>query len=259
MQKNKDKLISLPLEKIKVTNVKNIADLNFLTQSIKAHGLVNPIIVRKKNGYYQIVSGKKRVLACRRIGMQEITAIVRNYSNFEAETLAIVESFQKRELHFLEKANFIQSLMIDWNMDVEEISEYIQIPLIDCKRKIMLTKLNSDEWDLIFRTKLSENQSLSSLKIIDLDIRKKFLQYICDENLSDKQSETLSKNICEIPKKRIIKRSLPKDLRLFLNNIDKTVNSMIETGFEVTKTNEEDEKYIKCTLNIKKDLRIDKA
>ena len=100
-----------------------IADL---ADSIRQHGLIEPIVVRPMDaGGYQIVAGERRWRACRMLGMSEIPAIIREYTDFETAQIALIENIQREDLNPIEEAAAYRTLMDEYSMTQEQLSKAV--------------------------------------------------------------------------------------------------------------------------------------
>ena len=99
--------------------------LDALTESIKEHGLIQPIIVVKNNDMQKIVAGERRWRAAKKAGLTEIPVVIRNYTDSEVAQIALIENLQREVLNPIEEAIGYQSLINDYNMTQEAVSSRI--------------------------------------------------------------------------------------------------------------------------------------
>lgn len=101
------------------------AAINELADSIQQHGLIQPIIVRPIETGYQIVAGERRWRACRQLGMNEVPAIIREFTDSETAQIALIENIQREDLNPIEEAAAFRSLMDEYKMTQEELSKAV--------------------------------------------------------------------------------------------------------------------------------------
>lgn len=101
------------------------AAINELADSIQQHGLIQPIIVRPIETGYQIVAGERRWRACRQLGMNEVPAIIREFTDSETAQIALIENIQREDLNPIEEAAAFRSLMDEYSMTQEELSKAV--------------------------------------------------------------------------------------------------------------------------------------
>ena len=123
------------IEKLKITEVepnRNQPRKNFdkealeeLTESIKRYGVIQPIIVVKKEDYYEIVAGERRWRASKKAGLKEIPAIVREGDERKNKEIALIENVQREDLNAYEKALGIKELMDEYGLTQQDVSEIL--------------------------------------------------------------------------------------------------------------------------------------
>ena len=101
------------------------AAINELADSIQQHGLIQPIIVRPIETGYQIVAGERRWRACRQLGMSEVPAIIREFTDSETAQIALIENIQREDLNPIEEAAAFRALMDEYSMTQEELSKAV--------------------------------------------------------------------------------------------------------------------------------------
>ena len=99
--------------------------INELADSIRQHGLIQPIVVRPIESGYQIVAGERRWRACRQLGMSEVPAIVKEFTDSETAQIALIENIQREDLNPVEEASAFRALMDEYNMTQEELSKAV--------------------------------------------------------------------------------------------------------------------------------------
>ena len=96
-----------------------------LAESIKMYGVIQPIVVTKKEGYYAIIAGERRWRAAKKAGLTEIPAIIRDDDDRKNKEISLIENMQREDLNAYEKAAGIRALMEDYNMTQEEIAKVL--------------------------------------------------------------------------------------------------------------------------------------
>src|SRR5690554_1682340 len=115
--------------------------LNELAESIKVHGLLQPIVVRKGAIGYELIVGERRLRACKILGFEVIPAIVRDVEDKEAAELALIENLQRTDLHIFEVAEGYQRLLTEFTMKQEDLAQRLGISQANVANKIRLLKL----------------------------------------------------------------------------------------------------------------------
>lgn len=164
-----------------------------LAESIKLHGVVQPIIVKKDNEVFRIVTGERRWRAARLAGLKNIPAIVRDLSGKQVMEIALIENLQREDLNPVEEAEAYEKLLNEYNMTQEDISTAIgksrpaianSLRLLSLSQKIKVFMINGD---------LSSGHARALLSLEDEDIRHKMAEYIIQRKLSVRETESLVK------------------------------------------------------------------
>lgn len=186
-----------------------------LAQSVKEHGLLQPIIVRAVgNGEYEIVAGERRWRACRIAGHQKISVIVKNYSDEEAAAASLIENIQRENLNALEEAEAYQELIKKYGFTQEEISRQVgkSRPLIT--NMLRLLTLPEEVKEMLKNELLTAGHARALLVLDSPEEQKKIAAEIVARNLSVRATEKI------VFKLRSKERGLPRikekniDLRL---------------------------------------------
>lgn len=167
-----------------------------LAQSIKEHGIIQPIILNKdeENDTYTVVAGERRFRAAKSIGLMEIPAIIMNIDSKEVLELSLIENIQREDLNPIEEALAYKRLLVDFNLTQEEISKKV------CKSRTAITNcmrlLNLDErvQDYIIDGVISEGHGRAILGISDKEIQYGIAQMVIDDSLNVRETERLVKN-----------------------------------------------------------------
>ena len=145
----------------------NEESLDELAESIKEYGLIQPIIVTKESGYYAIVAGERRWRACKKAGLKEIPAIVRDSDERKNKEIALIENIQREDLNPIDKAIGIKSLMDDYNLTQAEVAQKLGKSRSAITNSIRILNLDSRVLDMVRAGKLSEGHCRALLSIPD--------------------------------------------------------------------------------------------
>lgn len=172
---------------------KNFENIDELAESIKEYGLLNPIVVSKNNGKYEIIAGERRYRASIQAGLKKIDAIVRDFDQKEIDILSLVENIQREDLSALEEAYAYKKLIDDFSMTQEEIAKSMGKSRSYIANTIRLLKLNKDETDALASRKISASQARTLLSIEDEDERKKTLENFINKKINVRDAEKIGK------------------------------------------------------------------
>lgn len=202
-----DKIIANPFQPRRIFEQEKIDEL---AESIKQHGVFQPIIVKKlKDNSYMIVSGERRFRASKSVGLESIPAIIRNYTEDKVAEIALAENLQREDLTPIEEAEAYQVVMNKLGITQGELAEKVGKSRSHVTNMLGLLKLPKEVQGLLLNKKLSMGNARSLSKLKDEKVIIELANKIIDENLNVRQVEELtkeeqkSKTITRKPKKTI--------------------------------------------------------
>ena len=173
-----------------------------LKDSIKKHGMIQPIIVRKMANGYEIVAGERRLKAAKEIGLKKIPAIIKSVNNEKSLEIALVENIQREDLNPVEQANAFKRLADEFNLTQQELAEATGKSRALVTNTIRLLKLNPEIQKNISEGKISFGHAKLLLSIEDEEVQKAVCDRIIASGLSVRDTERLIKNIEKVQKKQ---------------------------------------------------------
>jgi len=257
-----DNVVAIDLEKISPNPFqprKEITEekVNELAQSIRACGLIQPVVVRRSGNGYQLVVGERRYLACRKLGWKKISASVKALSDNDMATIALIENLQRENLSYIEEANAYVNLMKSFNITQEELARRLGKTQSTIANKVRLLKLAKSVQEQLLKKGLSERHARALLRLDSEDKQTSMLNEISQRNLTVSQAEKrIDKMNEEKTAKGQIKRSKAaiRDMRIVLNTIREAVALIESSGLypEVDEKIEHD--YIEVTIRLTKEM-----
>ncbi len=151
-----------------------------LAESIKMYGVIQPIVVTEKEGYYSIIAGERRWRAAKQAGLKEIPAIIKENDEKKNKEISLIENMQREDLNPYEKATGIKSLMDDYNLTQEEISKILGKGRSSIANSVRVLNLCPPVLELVKQGKLSEGHCKALLAITDprkqFDMAQRFIE-----------------------------------------------------------------------------------
>ena len=141
----------------------NNESIDELAESIKRYGVIQPIIVTKKDKYYEIIAGERRWRASKKAGLEEIPCIIRDNSERKNKEIALIENIQREDLNAIEKARGFKELMNDYNLTQQELSEIVGKSRSAIANTVRLLNLDERVMDLIIQGQLQETHARALL------------------------------------------------------------------------------------------------
>ena len=173
-----------------------------LKGSIKKHGIIQPIVVRKMANGYEIVAGERRLKAAKEIGLKNIPAIIKSFNNEKSLEIALVENIQREDLNPVEQANAFKRLIDEFNLTQQELAEVTGKSRALVTNTIRLLKLNPEIQKNISEGKISFGHAKLLLSIEDEEVQKAVCDRIMANDLSVRDTERLIKNIGRVQKRK---------------------------------------------------------
>ena len=221
-----------------------------LAESLKTHGLIQPILVKKEeNGMYTIIAGERRWRAAKLAGLKELPCIVKEYSEKELSEIALIENLQREDLNPIEEAEGYRHLMDTFNMRQEDVAERIGKSRSAVANALRLNNLSDDVKVLVIAGELSQGHARTLLPISDKKNQLLLAQKIIDENLTVRQTEKLvslflkGKSEEKKKKENIIPPSMEKYYKEIENNLSKKFNTKVKISIGKNKSKIEFEYY----------------
>lgn len=169
--------------------------LTELSESIKEHGVVQPIIVKKSIKGYELVAGERRVKASKIAGLETIPAIIRNFDDQEMMEIAIVENIQRENLNPIEEASAYEAIIASTGITQEELAKKFGKSRSHVTNMIGLLRLSDKTKQLIAENKISMGHARVLSKIADQDKAEEIANKIINENLSVRDVENISSGV----------------------------------------------------------------
>ncbi len=173
-----------------------------LSESIKEHGLIQPIIVTKSGLGYTIVAGERRWRAAKKAGLKTIPVIIREYDDLEVKKIALVENIQREDLNPIEEAEGYLALMDEYSLTQEEISQIVGKSRSAIANSVRLISLDGDTKSKLLEGKISEGHARCALTLPEGVVREFFVNRIIEEGLNVRQAEILAKELSKAPKNK---------------------------------------------------------
>ena len=171
-----------------------------LADSIKQFGVLQPLLVQKKNDYYEIIAGERRWRAAKLAGLKEVPVLVREYTEQEVVEISLIENIQRENLNPIEEAIAYKRLLKEFHLKQDEIAERVSKSRTAVTNSMRLLKLNSKVQQMVIDDMISTGHARALLALEDEEQQYTIANKIFDEKLSVRETEKLIK-ILKNPKK----------------------------------------------------------
>lgn len=184
--------------------------LQELSESIKQHGIIQPIVVTKKDDYYQIIAGERRWRAAKLAKLKEVPVIIKDYTPEEVMEIALIENIQREDLNPVEEALAYQNLIEEYKLKQDEVAERVSKSRTAITNSLRLLKLDKRILDMLVDEQISSGHARALLAIPEKEEQYNIAMKIFDERLSVRETEKLVKSMSK-PKKAKVKEKLENE------------------------------------------------
>jgi len=165
-----------------------------LANSIKEHGIIQPIVVRKEEKIYVIIAGERRWRAAKLLNLKEVPVIIKDLSDVEVVQISLIENIIREDLNPIEEATAYKKLLNDFNLTQEEISKQVSKSRSAIANSLRLLNLDERIQGYLIEGVLSEGHGRTILSLENKDDQYIVAQKVIDENLNVRQTELLVRN-----------------------------------------------------------------
>ena len=176
--------------------------LNELSESIRNHGVIQPLIVTKNGSQYELIAGERRFQASKKAGLAKVPVIVREAGEKDKLELAIIENIQRHDLNVIDEAKAYQRLMDEYQMNQEEVAGKMGKSRSLVANRVRLLNLPVEIQRALLEEKITEGHAKAILAIINPEKQRALFELILKENLTVRQTEEKTKEIAVKPHKR---------------------------------------------------------
>lgn len=176
--------------------------LEELADSIRQYGLIQPIMVQKRDGYYEIIAGERRWRACMKAGLKEVPVIIREYDDQKIMELSLIENLQREDLNPMEEARAYKRLMEEFGLTQEEIAGRVSKSRPVIANALRLLKLDERVQAMVEQGEISMGHARALASVLIPEEQYLIALKIMEEHLTVRDTEKIIKNIGKVPKKK---------------------------------------------------------
>ena len=226
-----------------------------LSQSIKQHGIIQPLTVRKMGEVYELVAGERRLRAAKLAELETVPCNIVDITDSQSAEIALLENLQREDLNYIEEAEAYYNLINDHNFTQDELAKRMGKKQSTIANKLRLLKLSSDVREICLENNLTERHARALLTVPNEELQLKIIKKVINEGLTVKKTEELiNKELLKIAgkelkerRKRNTKSAMPA--KLYVNTIKQVFDKFdipAEYGFK------DEEEFIEVTVKILK-------
>ena len=233
------------------------AGLQELAASIAEYGIVQPLTVRRRDGFYELVAGERRLRAARMAGLREVPCILLSVDEAQSGMVALVENLQRRDLDYIEEAEGLARLMRLYGLSQEQAAQRVGKSQSAVANKLRLLRHSPQVLAMLRENQLSERHARALLRLPEEEDRLAVLQTVIRQQLNVAKTEAyidayLAKKNAQEPPKRGIRKLIVRDVRLFLNSVNHSLELVRSAGIQAETKQEETDREIVLTIRLPK-------
>ena len=202
-----------------------------LASSISQYGIIQPLLVQKRDDYYEIIAGERRWRAARKAGLKEVPVILKDYSDKEAVEISLIENIQREDLNPIEEALAYERLINEFEMTQEQVAGRVSKSRSAVTNSLRLLKLESDIRGMLISGELSEGHARAILGLPDPDAQKALAERVVKEKLSVRETEKIVKKLMSQIVRKTKKRDYEKEA--ILSNLSEQLKTILGTKVSI--------------------------
>lgn len=261
-----EEVVKLPVEKITPNKYqpRTIFDedkIEELARTINTHGIIQPIVLRPiENDGYEIIAGERRFRAMKKLGWTEVPAIVREMSDKETASVALIENLQREELTAIEEAMAYEKLLQLHSLTQEALAQRLGKGQSTIANKLRLLKLPEKIRESILKREITERHARALIPLKEEDKQLMVFEEMIEKQFNVKQLEErvleilnpVAATVEEEKKAKPKRKAVSKDVRIALNTIRQSLSMVTKSGIQLKTEEEDGEDFYQITVKIPK-------
>ncbi len=199
-----------------------------LSESVKQHGVLQPLLVQDKKDYYEIIAGERRWRAAKLAGLKEVPVIIKNLTEQEIVEISLIENIQRENLNPIEEALAYKRLLNEFNLKQDEVAERVSKSRTAVTNSMRLLKLDERVQQMVIDDLISTGHARALLGIEDKEQQYAVAQQIFDEKLSVRETEKLVKKL-QKQKTEPTKKIVDESMSVFFEDMEQRLKSIMGT------------------------------
>lgn len=208
--------------------------LQELADSIKVHGIIQPLVVQKEGDRYIIIAGERRWRAARLAGVKEVPVVIRDFTEQELYEVALIENIQRQDLDPIEEANAYSNLIKEHHLTQDEVAERVSKSRVTITNSLRLLKLDPRVQQMVIDELLTGGHARALISIEDPEEQYNVANRIFDEKLSVRETEKLVKKILH-PKSVTPEEPISEADEAIYRDIEENLKTIIGSKVKITR------------------------
>ncbi len=198
-----------------------------LADSIKQFGVIEPLVVVKRKGYYELIAGERRWRAARLAGLKEVPVVIKDYTEQEIVEIALIENIQREDLNPIEEALAYERLIKEFNLKQDEVAERVSKSRTTITNSLRLLKLTEKVQQMLIDDMLTTGHVRALISIEDPTLQYETALHIFDKKLSVRETESYVKKLLTAPKVTVA--ATEEDMSFLYNEIEERLKTVLGT------------------------------
>ncbi len=212
----------------------NQEQIQELADSIKKYGVLQPLLVQKKEDHYEIIAGERRWRAAKEAGLKEIPVVIKEYSKQQAMEIALIENVQRADLNPVEEAQAYQKLMKEFDLTQEEIAERVSKNRATITNSLRLLKLDKRVLEMLVQGQLTSGHARAILSLEKGELQYQTALKIIDGKLSVREAEKIVKTLGK-PRKEKKEKQNDKEYAFIYNDLEERMKQAMGTKVTINR------------------------
>ena len=204
-----------------------------LSESVKQYGVLSPLLVQKREDYYEIIAGERRWRAAKKAGLKEVPVIIRDLTDQEIVEISLIENIQREDLNPIEEAFAYKRLLEEFDLKQDEVAEKVSKSRTAVTNSMRLLKLDDRVQQMIIDGMLSTGHARAILSITNPDRQYEFAQRIFDEKLSVRDVEKEIKKMQKEHSAERKEKKLDKKLETIYADLEEKMKTIMGTKVSI--------------------------
>ena len=200
-----------------------------LADSIRQHGILQPLLVQKREGYYEIIAGERRWRAAKMAGLKEVPVIIRDYTDQEIVEISLIENIQREDLNPIEEALAFKRLLTEFDLKQDEVAERVSKSRTAVTNSLRLLKLDERVQQMVIDEMISTGHARALLAVEDKDLQYKLAMKVFDEKLSVREIERMMQLLSKEDKQE---KKEPENLFVY-QDIEEKMKALLGTKVSI--------------------------
>ncbi len=212
--------------------------LTELADSIKQYGVIQPLVVVKRKGYYELIAGERRWRAARLAGLKEVPVVIKDYSDQEVVEIALIENIQRQDLNPIEEALAYERLIQEFNLTQDQVAERVSKSRPTISNSLRLLKLCTEVQQMLIDDMLTMGHVRALITIEDATLQYEAAMYIFDKKLNVRETEAYVKKLLSKKKdKPVDENTSSADLSFLYKEMEERLKNILGTKASIKAKN----------------------